>query len=87
MIKVKGIEEGKELTWEYDSPPKFYRKVGSKTDSNGNFTMEVFKLKTFNKFSKEAIYVRQKDQKIKAKDPADNFNFATPKNKNKYETY
>lgn len=87
MIKVLGIDPDKALTWDYDSPPKFYKKVANKTDANSNFNVEVFKLKSFNKFTKEATYVKQKDQKLKANEPLDNFNYATPKNKNKYDNY
>lgn len=85
MIRVKGIGNS-ELSWNYENPPKTFRKVGNRTDIDGNFAVEVFKLKSFNKITKEAVYKKWKDEKLKASEPADlNFNFASPKKQKDYE--
>ena len=79
MIKVKGVEEV-DFELNYDSPPKFYRKIGKKSDVNGVFAVEVYKLKSFNNFTKEAIYVKAKNEKMKSVLPSEQkFNYATPK--------
>jgi len=81
MIKVKGVQET-EFELNYESPPKFYRKVGKTPDSDGVFKVEVFKLKSFNNFTKEAIYVKAKNEKMRSSLPSEEkFNFATPKKK------
>ena len=81
MIKVNGIEEGT-LEWNYASPPKFYRKIGKKPDGDGIFAVEVFKLKSFNNFTQEAVYVKTKNEKMKSVLPSEQkFNYATPKKK------
>lgn len=79
MIKVKGIE-ATELEWNYASPPKFYKKIGKTPDSDGVFKVEVFKLKSFNVFTKEAVYVKAKNEKMRSTLPAEQqFNYATSK--------
>lgn len=79
MIKVKGIEE-KELSWDYDSPPKFYKRIGKTPTADGVFKAEVYKLKSFNNFTKEAVYVKVKNEKLKSKLPVEqSFNTAIPK--------
>ena len=85
MIKVKGIGDT-ELSWNYETPPKIFRKVGSKTDADGNFAIEVYKLKSFNKITKEAIYKKSKNEKVKALEPSGmEFNFAAPKKRSNHE--
>lgn len=79
MIRVKGITEA-ELNWNYETPPKFYKKVAQKPDENGVFKVEVYKLKSFNRFTKEAVYVKQKNEKLKSQLPDDKaFNFVSTK--------
>lgn len=79
MIKVKGIEAF-DLEWNYQSPPKFYKKIGKTPDGDGVFKVEVFKLKSFNNFTKEAVYVKTKNEKMRSKAPSEQrFNYATPK--------
>ena len=79
MIKVKGIE-AIELEWNYASPPKFYKKIGKTPDSDGVFKVEVFKLKSFNVFTKEAVYVKAKNEKMRSTLPAEQqFNYTTSK--------
>lgn len=81
MIKVKGIENS-EVVWNYTSPPKFFRKIGKSPDVNGIFLVEVFKLKSFNNFTKEAVYIKTKDEKTKAAVQIEQkFNYASPKKK------
>ena len=85
MIKVKGIE-AQDLEWNYPNPPKFYRKIGKTPNADGVFAVEVFKLKSFNNFTKEAVYVKAKAEKLQSKAQFDqNFNYATPKKRN-FET-
>lgn len=82
MIKVKGIEN-ETITWDYPSPPKFYKRVSPRPDEKGQFKVEVFKLKSFNVFTKEAVYVKQKNQKMASTLASEQkFNFAIPKSKN-----
>ena len=79
MIKVKGIEDH-DLEWNYPNPPKFYRKIGKTPNSDGVFQVEVFKLKSFNNFTKEAVYVKSKVEKMRSMAPSEQkFNYATPK--------
>lgn len=68
MIKVKGIGNVN-LTWDYETPPKTFRKVSSNPDADGNFSVEVYKLKSFNKVTKEAVYKKCKNEKAKALEP------------------
>lgn len=85
MIKVKGIGDT-ELSWNYETPPKTFRKVGSRIDADGNFVVEVYKLKSFNKITKEAVYKKSKNEKAKALEPSDiGFNFAAPKKRDNHE--
>jgi hypothetical protein len=85
MIKVKGIGDS-ELSWNYEKPPKTFRKVASKADADGNFAIEVYKLKSFNKITKEAIYKKAKDEKVKALEPlGTGLGFAALKQRNKHE--
>lgn len=85
MIKVKGIETH-DLEWNYPNPPKFYRKIGKTPNADGVFLVEVFKLKSFNNFTKEAVYVKTKNEKLQSKAQFDqNFNYAAPKRRN-FET-
>lgn len=79
MIKVKGIETH-DLEWNYPNPPKFYRKIGKTPNADGIFQVEVYKLKSFNNFTKEAVYVKSKVEKMRSTAPAEQkFNYATPK--------
>lgn len=79
MIKVKGIETF-DLEWNYESPPKFYRKIGKTPDSDGVFKVEVFKLKSFNNFTKEAVYAKTKNEKMRSKAPSEQkIYYGTPK--------
>jgi hypothetical protein len=84
MIKVKGIGENT-LEWNFEAPPKYYRKVAQKPDINGVFKVEVYKLRSFNIFTKEAEYIQQRDEKLKSQLPDDkSFNFINTKKR--YET-
>jgi hypothetical protein len=79
MIKVKGIESY-DIEWNYDSPPKFYRRIAKTPDSDGIFKTEVFKLKSFNNFTREAVYTKSKNEKMRSVLPSEQkFNYATPK--------
>ncbi len=81
MIKVKGIENH-DLEWNYPNPPKFYRKIGKTPNSDGIFQVEVYKLKSFNNFTKEAVYVKSKVEKMRSMAPSEQkFNYTTPKKK------
>jgi hypothetical protein len=70
MIKIKGIEET-DLMWNYESPPKLYKKIAKTPDSDGTFKVEVYKLKSFNLFTKEAVYIKQKGETLKSLMPAE----------------
>lgn len=79
MIKVKGIEDH-DLEWNYPNPPKFYRKIGKTPNGDGIFPVEVYKLKSFNNFTKEAVYAKVKNEKMRSTLPSEQkFNYATPK--------
>lgn len=79
MIKVKGIESH-DLEWNYPNPPKFYKKIGKTPNSDGIFPVEVYKLKSFNVFTREAVYVKAKNEKMRSLAPSDQkFNYANPK--------
>jgi hypothetical protein len=66
VVKVKGITKD-ELILNYETPPKFYRKVSSKPDKNGLFKVEVFKLKSLNTTTGEAIYTKYKEETVKSR--------------------
>lgn len=66
MVKIKGITKDK-LILNYETPPKFYRKISSKPDKNGLFKVEVFKLKKLNTTTGEAIYVKHKEEAVKSR--------------------
>ncbi len=64
MIKLIGISN-EPITLQVSSAPKFYRKITTKPRKDGQFLIEVYKLRSFNTATGEANYVRQKDEKQK----------------------
>ena len=78
MIKVKGIETV-DFEWNYSTPPRFYKKISKNPDEAGFFVAEVFKLKSFNNFTQEAIYAKVKNEKLKSTNLQEQFNLEIPK--------